>query len=1119
MKGILTTKLSVPYLKSDLIQRPRLMARCGYLEHHKVTLLIAPAGYGKTVLMRQFTETTNMPFVWYRLDAYDNDPKVFLQYLVTGLQVFFPGFSYDLLQLITENGGCIIRPLVIAFVNELERQATVGAVIVLDDYHLITDPIIHGLIQDILNNIPEGIHFIIASRTHLPLSLSALNLVGCSGVIDLEELIFTSEEIREFIADKKITKEALEEFESKVIGWPVILRLISDWAAVIAKELAYSDRVKIYDYLATEIFGQQSERVQQFLLTTSVLQEFTVEHCDKLRGKTDSWEILNMVERHYLSGIKVRDGKKMYRYHPLLQAYLQEHLGSSKKTLLRQAGHVYGVTGELERAIECFEKAGHPEDSIKVIKQASKQAFRQGQWQKVAGWLEALSGQWANDPWLALLRANISVNRGRMEEADYWLKKIILSVVNGEKSLSLIDHLLLLKARLLCCQGDYLGSLNTLTAFEGQRGEDPEIRFAVLLEQSLCLLLSGRFIEAEEVVKNSMETESDGLQPYERAQLNETLATVYYYQGNYQSALELYQSVILMVSNKLVPYSRAQAGIVRIYHAWGELEKAFEVALQNAKNQEALGLDVPLASTYSQLAILYSEREEWETAVDYFNLTFHHLGRNSGDLFQYTLTLMLFAETLCLRGNWSEALIKAKIALDYARKLGGVALASCEAIGALVIFRSGETELGQEMLLTATQNLEQLGYGKGLCYAYAFQAWVYLNEEKMVEAEEYTEKCLEIVAKLNFQQLFLGRYKMLLPLLKIGLECGIQVSFVQRILVRLGITALLVLIELAGHEDPKIRLRTVSPIAEIGGIQLKGVLERLTYDPDNQVRKLAIDRSKTSGLLEIIESPTSENRLQVTTFGSFRAFVLGSIERVITWRTTKTHDLLAYFLHHQEPVTKERIVEDLWYDVDQESASALFHTTLYYLRQSFEKVGCKDIILYRGKRYQLRPGSVVSDRQKFQDLVSVGLRRDTAPEQAVALLEEAAALYQGDYLAEMDYSWLIPYQENFKYAHAEARLQLARHYIEVREYLRAITHLKVAEMFDPLAEETHSLLMTAYAGMGNRLAVRNQYEKLQTVLLSELGLSPSPTTSNLYAKLVAMLATTVASPLASDFRL
>ena len=129
-------------------------------------MLVAPAGYGKTVLMRQLAEAADRMLIWYQLDDYDNDPAVFLQYLLAGIERHFSGFGQQVLPIIQQgNIDTRLRFLVTVILNGLIQHAAKPILLVLDDYHVITEMIVHHFLQEFLEHLPDQIHVIIASRT------------------------------------------------------------------------------------------------------------------------------------------------------------------------------------------------------------------------------------------------------------------------------------------------------------------------------------------------------------------------------------------------------------------------------------------------------------------------------------------------------------------------------------------------------------------------------------------------------------------------------------------------------------------------------------------------------------------------------------------------------------------------------------------------------------------------------------------------------------------------------------------------------------------------------------------------------------------------------------------
>lgn len=1106
MPELLSSKLSPPYAGTTLIERPRLVNLIARGETRKATLLTAPAGYGKTALMRQLAAHIGKPLVWYQLDEYDNDPALFLQYLVAGIQRHIPGFGAEILHLIAQGDiATRQRLLVIALVNSLAEQASSGMVIALDDYHLIHNPLINNFVLSLLNSLPAGVHVIIATRTALPFSICRLSLQGLITSFDMEALRFSRQEIAAFLSINcpGISEKAIEMLEHKTNGWPIALGLAGESPFTLNGFLVGKDTQKVYDFLATEVFDRQPQAIQEFLLATGVLEVMTPTFCDRLLARTDSDQVLNYLKEQQLFLIPLAGQQKAYRYHHLFRDFLQNRLGNKRQALQKRAGELAREAGEPDQAIEYFMAAGSHADVLSLIKEASPGLFRRGCWQTVARWLKPLTKHIPADPWLCLFQAKIEAHRGLLDEAEMWAMQAATQFAENNEEEGLKETRLL-QARILRGRGRHADSLNLLEQISPQAANvHNDCRFDLAMEKSLSLFFTGNFDEAEKVLSTSYAAAQQNGDTYAVVYALEGLGNIYYVQGNYSKALQAYRRAADLLPERVVPSFYMQDNIPAILQDWGELEQAMEHAKRSVAVRETFGFTEALPSAYAQLASLYTDRSEWELAEKYYNQAILLIREHNGDRFFLALNLVLLAQCLGLQNRWIEARVKAEEALSEARRLSGMALLVCQVVSSPIFAKTGSIREAKEMGLTAINQLEQIGFKKALCYGYTFQAWLYLAQGEMGPAREYTRKSLQLAAKLNDVQTFLTHHATLYPVLKLGLVEGIEVTFIQRILIRLGERALPLLLELADHQEAIVRLQAIAPLIEIGGTQAKNAVRSLLSDTDSEVRQaawLATPRLDiTTNLGDY--SATTGKCLHFVTLGIFRLFKQGTEVSDLNWRTAKTRDLLAYLVHVEEPVSKERILEDLWPEDKPDNANAIFHTTLYYLRQFLDKIGYPNSILYSGKRYQLRPDFFSCDRQKFQNLLSAGLHKNIAPEESVIHLEEAVKLYNGDYLEQLDYLWLIPCQENLRRCYVKARISLAKYYLHIGEDAKAISHLQFAEDVDPLGEEIHTLLMTAYARQGNKPAIKTQYEKFKNLWHKELGLSPSPEIRDLFLKL------------------
>jgi LuxR family transcriptional regulator, maltose regulon positive regulatory protein len=334
-----------------------------------------------------------------------------------------------------------------------------------------------------------------------------------------------------------------------------------------------------------------------------------------------------------------------------------------------------------------------------------------------------------------------------------------------------------------------------------------------------------------------------------------------------------------------------------------------------------------------------------------------------------------------------------------------------------------------------------------------------------------------------------------------------QVGFLQRIMVRLGETAVPFLQKVANHSDPSVRLLAVNPLAQIGGKNASEILKELLEDEDREVSRLVrrvLSKRKVFALSALDSDPEEKEVFRLELLGFVRIY---TDKREIThtnWVRSKSRDLLILLAHLGGPTDKEKIIDAFWPEIPYRQANTLFHTTLHNLRRILEQQsGRKDLVLCRGGRYYLLPGSFFTDKQYFQELLAAVGHDDHPDEPSVSILEEAVGLFRGNYLEELDYTWVLPEQEYLRQLHNKARDRLSLHYLHKNDYVQAIIHLERLTQDNPFTEEYCHRLITAYAAIGDIQSVNLKYQGLRSVLSEELGLTPSKKIRELYNRLIA----------------
>src|SRR6266545_3281048 len=373
---LLETKLHVPRRRRGLVARPRLSERLSRGAESALTVVSAPAGFGKTTLLAQWLATApgdGPSAAWLSLDQRDNDPTVFWTYLVAALQTAAHGVGAGALSLL-QSPRPPIEAVLATLLNDLGAVSN-DVVLVLDDYHVIDARDVQDGMAFLLEHLPPQIHLVIASRTDPALPLARLRGRGELVEIRAADLRFTPDEAAAYlngVMGLVLTARDVAALEGRTEGWIAALQLAAlsmqgrdDVAAFIAG-FAGDDRY-IVDYLTEEVLQRQPEQVRHFLLRTSILDRLCGPLCDAVTGQDGGKAMLAALERGNLFLVPLDDRRRWYRYHHLfadvLQARLLDEQPDRVHELHRRASAWYERNGERSEAIrhalaaEDFERA------------------------------------------------------------------------------------------------------------------------------------------------------------------------------------------------------------------------------------------------------------------------------------------------------------------------------------------------------------------------------------------------------------------------------------------------------------------------------------------------------------------------------------------------------------------------------------------------------------------------------------------------------------------------------------------------------------------------------------------------------------------------------------------
>ncbi|WP_167618070.1 LuxR C-terminal-related transcriptional regulator [Maribellus sediminis] len=330
---MLKTKLTKPAPTSKLIFRKELIHTLESGKEKRLTLVSAPAGYGKSTLISQWIDQSDIRYSWYSLDKSDNDIVIFLQYIIAGILSNYKRLQFKTEKLLASNANPSYETLATFLINDL-LEIEDHFYIVFDDYHLIENNAINNFIHFLLNNLPQHIHLVLITRSDPSIPLARLRSRQLVTDIRLSDLSFNANNIYDYFKKSlniNLSIEDAKNLEIKTEGWIAGLQLAAislqgrDDVSDFVEKLRGDNRY-IMDYLIEEVLNNQSEEITQFLLFTSVFERLSGSFCNALLSKNNSQQLLDFLEESNMFLIPLDNEHKWYRYHHLFADLLKKRL-------------------------------------------------------------------------------------------------------------------------------------------------------------------------------------------------------------------------------------------------------------------------------------------------------------------------------------------------------------------------------------------------------------------------------------------------------------------------------------------------------------------------------------------------------------------------------------------------------------------------------------------------------------------------------------------------------------------------------------------------------------------------------------------------------------------------
>ncbi len=634
---LLTTKFYLPPPRVHLVARQRLMERLTHGLYSKLTLISAPAGFGKTTLLSSWQAITQIPHAWLALDTGDNDPIRFWTYVVATLQSICPTVKDKVMPLLQTIPLPPIEAILTILINECARVPH-DVVLLLDDYHLITTQAIHDGMIFLLEHLPSCMHLVLISRTDPPLPLTRLRAQGQLTEIRVQDLRFTFDEVTAFlnqVMGLRLSHEEIAALDAHTEGWVAGLQLaalsmqgrqetanaggVEGGARHIIESFTGRHRY-VLDYLTGEVLQRQPEHVRAFLLQTSILERLSAPLCNAINGRDDSQAMLERLEQANLFLIPLDEQRHWYRYHHLFAEFLRDRLQQIQPDLVPQlhikAANWYEQNNLLPEAVEHALTAHDLSYAAQLVDKASQLMHMRGDVTTFLHWLSLLPQETIRArPELHLFQAGAYMAIGQLDTADCLLQEV-------EQTLNTLqqnpDEDPIFLQRL---ESELIGSRSVLAAFHGDvtrtielsrkalqllPEENAFMRSVVATSIGNAYMLSGDFVRASEAYAEAVKT---GMTAQNIHCVVASIAGQSYIdatQGHLHRALETHKQAIQFgteYEGHIFPIvSLSYVHLAELWYEWNDLEAAERYARDGIVLGKQWGYIGTLAVGYCTLA-------------------------------------------------------------------------------------------------------------------------------------------------------------------------------------------------------------------------------------------------------------------------------------------------------------------------------------------------------------------------------------------------------------------------------------------------------------------------------------------------------------------------------------
>jgi ATP/maltotriose-dependent transcriptional regulator MalT/DNA-binding SARP family transcriptional activator len=1070
--GIIRTRVTAPRRRGELVTRPRLNKLLSELIEKRLVLVSAPAGYGKTSLLVDFVSECQLPVCWYTIDRLDFDPLQFIAFFAAAIHNRFPKFGQRTIAALSSAQGQVdVDFAATILINEIYDTIPEHFLLVLDDYHLVNDSLqVRHFISRFLQDAEENCHLVITSRTLLSLpDLPVMAARSEVGGISFEELAFTTEEIQKLYKQsqsQKLSDDIAEDIRNRSEGWVTGIVLASQVKAkgsAAHERLARVSRFGLDDYFL-QLINQLPADLRAFLLRSSLLEEFDTNRCSQVLGlalgiKESPWlKWMNAIQQNNLFAMPVGEDGDWLRYHPLFLEFLQTQIfrenPQEARTIEKCLAQVCIQNSEWDRAFSIYRRLDLPEELVKLIETAEPDIITGGRVSTLSAWLDALPSEILNTrPFIIALQGYVAMALGDNALALTLYNQAVGAMKLPEDKVHLA-RTLAMRARLQYLKGQLDGAISDanecmqlISNDLGQRKVMGEAMRCI----GLCHYLKGKLQEALTWLGDALNIMLSVNDHKNEAVINLEMGLAYENLGDYTHSKEKYTYALnywQQVENP-VWLSNLYNNLGVLEQMMGDYEQAiqsFDKALEYARSCNYIRME---AYVLTGIADIYAELQADEQATQIYQMASMISDRSQ----EHFLQVYINVQAAALAGQGGDFVTGYQL-IQKAQELVAPQgsemeyyLCELEFCG-LKILENKANEIIPRLENTCSYFVKE-GHKVQHEKAHLYLMMAYQTVKK---PEKIIENFLHIITGLD------GEY------------------------------APVSLISTAARHQTRLSLCKVN--------YLHDELVRFHQEIDHfQEKRPSLRRYLRENARAV---PLAPPTLYIRSLGRMQVQINKHVVTNSDWQTQAARDLFFMLLAKPEGMTKEEVSLIFWPDGSPEEVKFRFKNTVYRLRRA---LGKNTVILEQDiYRFNNSLDYEYDVEQFLKECVLANQAKDHM--QKLAHFREAIKHYRGNYLSEIDETWVLAAREYLRQNYLNILMQVSKSYLDLSNYDLAQEYCQRLLLEDNLLEDAHRLALQIYAAMGNRAGLVRQYQRCVEILEREINAAPSLQTQKLYQDLL-----------------